>query len=154
VKLWLSKISSVHLVAGASSRTVTLGHGPHTLTLGLGRHTPPGEVTPTLTATDLAGNETDTDLAPVTVAWDTQAPTVDASLAGRTLQWTGTDPGTPWLHLALILRGGGSVRALQLGRHRVSGSLTLKPPSGSWDATLVAANSAGKRTRIALGNLN
>ena len=46
------------------------------------------------------------------------------------------------------------MRALQLGRHRVSGSLTLKPPAGSWDATLVAVNSAGKRTQIALGNLS
>jgi hypothetical protein len=85
--------------------------------------------------------------------WDTEAPVVDATLEGLRLHWTGTDPGTPWLRLALELRGGGTVRRLDFGKRGLNGSLTLKPPPGSWDATLVAANSAGRTTRIALGSL-
>jgi hypothetical protein len=153
VALWLSKIARVRLTLAGASRTLTLGHGPHTIELTPGSRVRPGTYVPALSATDLAGNATDVDLAPVTIAWDTLAPTVSATLAGRTLEWSATDPGTPWLRLTLILRSPGTVRKLELGRRGLAGRLLLKPPPGAWDATLIAGNSAGKRTQITLGRL-
>jgi hypothetical protein len=154
VHLRLSKISRVTLGVAGASHTATLGHGPHVIELDLGRRIAPGTYTPTLSATDLAGNETDADLADVTVSWDTEPPTLDASLSGRTLQWSATDPGTPWLRLTLVLRSSGTVRTLALGRRGLAGTLRLVPPAGSWDATLVAGNSAGRRAQVALGSLS
>jgi hypothetical protein len=153
VRVTLSKISRVTLSLGAASHTATLAHGSHVIALTPGRRAAAGSVTPTLTAVDLAGNETEADVAPVTVMWDTDAPVVDASLDGLRLHWTGSDAGTPWLRLTVELRGDGTLRRLALGRRGLNGSQTLKPPPGSWDATLVAANSAGKVARIALGSL-
>jgi hypothetical protein len=153
VRLWLSKVSRVTLRVGGASRSATLGHGSHVLSLDPGTRVPQGTVTPQLTAVDLAGNRTDVDVDPVTVTWDTAPPVVDASLDGRTLRWSATDPGTPWLRLTVELRHPGSVRRVALGRRGLGGTLLLQPPLGVWDATLVAANSAHKATRVALGTL-
>jgi hypothetical protein len=153
-RFWLSKISKVTLSLGSATRTITLAHGTHTLTLDPGRAVQPGTVTPQLTAVDLAGNESDTTLPDVTVVWDTAPPVVDASLDGTTLRWTGTDPGTPWLRLTVELRAGSSTARLQLGQRGLAGRRDLHAPSGTWGATLVATNSAGKTARIALGRLS
>jgi len=153
VRVSLSKVSRVTLSLGGASHTATLAHGSHVIALTPGPRAVAGSVTPTLRAVDLAGNATDAQLPPVTVMWDTEAPVVDATLEGLRLHWTGTDAGTPWLRLTLELRGSGAVRRIELGKRGLNGSLTLKPPPGSWDAALVAANSAGKTTRIALGTL-
>src|SRR5918911_540 len=88
---------------------------------------------------------------PTAVAWDTTPPAVSASVAGRRLRWSGNDPGTPWLDLRVLLAAGSKHVTLWLGRRPLAGSLTLRLPPGRWSAALVAANSAGKRTRVPLG---
>ena len=150
VRFWLSKRSRVTVSGGGRATTAWLSHGPHSLAWFPGS-LKPGAYPLTLSAVDLAGNRASRDLPPITVAWDTKPPVLSASVAGRRLRWSATDPGTPWLDLRVLLSRGGRHVTLWLGRRGLSGSRTLRLPHGRWSATLLAANSAGKRTRVPLG---
>src|SRR5438067_188962 len=88
----------------------------------------------------------------VEVRRDTQAPKVSAALAGRRLYWRGSDHASPWLALRVVLRRPGAVRTLWLGRENFRGSALLAAPRGLWSATLVAADSSGNSTQVALGS--
>jgi D-glucuronyl C5-epimerase-like protein len=150
IRLWLSKRSRVTLGAGGRVTSTWLSHGSHTLTWSPGSIRP-GSYDPALRAVDLVGNRTEVTLPPIAVAWDTKPPALTASATGRRLTWKATDPGTPWLDLRVLLSRGSKGLVLRLGRRGLSGSTALRLPHGRWSAALVAANSAGKRTRVALG---
>jgi hypothetical protein len=150
IRFWLSKRSRVTVSAGGRATTAWLSHGSHTLGWSPGSLRP-GSYAATLGAVDLAGNKASLVLPRITVAWDTTAPQVTASAGGRRLTWRATDPGTPWLDLRVLLARGSRHVTLWLGRRGLSGATTLRLPPGRWSATLVAANSAGKRARIPLG---
>ena len=88
----------------------------------------------------------------MTIGWDLQPPSVDATLAGRTLTWSSDDVGSPWLELRVALRRSGQKLVLDLGRRSRNGSFVLTAPVGSFDdATLRATNSAGYTTTVPLG---
>src|SRR5919197_1112533 len=150
IRFWLSKRSRVTVAADGRATTLWLSHGSHTLWWSPGS-LPPGSYEPTLSAVDLAGNKASLPLPPITIAWDTTAPDVTASAAGRRLTWRATDPGTPWLDLRVLLARSGRHLTLRLGRRGLAGATTLRLPPGHWSAALVAANSAGKRARVPLG---
>jgi hypothetical protein len=148
---WVSKRSAVRLQVVHAGKAVTVSRGWHSLVWSPGR-IEPGAYTPTLRAVDVAGNASQTELAPVEVRRDTQAPKVSAAIAGRRLYWRGSDDASPWLALRVVLRRPGAVRTLWLGRENFRGSALLLAPRGLWSATLVADDSSGNSTRVALGS--
>jgi hypothetical protein len=86
------------------------------------------------------------------VLQELQPPQVDAHVGGRrTLFWTATDAGTPWLHLVVRLDAGSKSRFRDLGRRPLAGRLVIPVPSGTWQATLVAGNSAHQAVTVKLG---
>jgi len=150
---WVSKRSTVRLQIDHAGSPVAVSRGWHSIFWSPGR-IQPGTYTPDLHAVDVAGNASDTDLPPVEVRRDTQAPKVSASLAARRLYWRGSDDASPWLALKVVLRRPGAVRTLSLGRETFRGSALLAAPSGRWSATLYAADSSGNTTPVALGSLH
>jgi hypothetical protein len=149
---WVSKRSTVRLVIAYAGPPLVVSRGWHVLAWSPGR-IDPGSYTPKLDAVDLAGNASETELPPVAVRVDTQAPTVSASLVGRRLYWRGSDDASPWLALRVVLRRTGAARTLSLGAERFRGSALLRAPLGAWAATLYASDSSGNTTRVALGPL-
>jgi len=152
IRFWLSKRSRVTVTAAGRPASGWYSHGWHTVTWSPGSLRP-GSYPATGQAVDLAGNAASIALPPIKVAWDTSPPAVTASATGSRLSWRGTDPGTPWLDLRVLLSGSSLHRTLFLGRRPLGGSLTLRLPPGRWSAALVAANSAGRRTRVPLGTV-
>jgi hypothetical protein len=79
---------------------------------------------------------------------------VEAHVAGlRTLMWSATDAGTPWLHLVVKLVAGKKTRYSDLGRLPLAGRAVVLAPPGTWHATLVAGNSARQAVTIDLGSI-
>jgi D-glucuronyl C5-epimerase C-terminus len=149
---WVSKRSTVRLQVAHAGKPVAVSSGWHTIPWSPGR-IEPGDYTPSLRAIDVAGNVSETELTPVEVRRDSQAPKVSAALAGRRLYWRGSDDASPWLGLRVVLRRPGAVRTLGLGRVAFRGSALLAAPTGSWSATLLAADSSGNTTQVSLGSL-
>ncbi|OLE29547.1 MAG: hypothetical protein AUG43_05935 [Actinobacteria bacterium 13_1_20CM_3_68_10] len=149
---WVSKRSTVRLQIDHAGSPVVVSRGWHTFAWSPGR-IQPGTYTPNLHAVDVAGNASDTDLPPVEVRRDTQAPKVSASLASRRLYWRGSDDASPWLALKVVIRRSGAVRTLWLSKKPFRGSALLSVPAGVWAATLFAADSSGNTTQVALGSL-
>src|SRR6266516_6821710 len=112
---WVSKRSTVRLQIDHAGSPVVVSRGWHTFAWSPGR-IQPGTYTPNLHAVDVAGNASDTDLPPVEVRRDTQAPKVSASLASRRLYWRGSDDASPWLALKVVIRRSGAVRTLWLSK--------------------------------------
>src|SRR6266536_4711936 len=150
---WVSKRSTVRLQIDHAGSPAVVSRGWHTLVWSPGR-IQPGTYTPNLHAVDVAGNASDTDLPPVEVRRDTQAPKVSASLASRRLYWRSSDDASPWLALKVVIRRSGAVRTLWLGKKPFRGSALLAAPRGLWGATLFAADSSGNTTQVALGSLH
>lgn len=149
---WLSKLSRVTLHAGGTTQSVELGHGTQSIVWSPGRRAA-GTYYPYLTAVDAVGNTTKVALCQV-VMKALAPPVVDAHVAGqRTLFWTATDDGTPWLHLVVRLDDGTKVRYRDLGRLPLSGRAVIPTPSGTWHATLVAGNSAHQSVTVDLGTV-
>jgi D-glucuronyl C5-epimerase C-terminus len=147
---WLSKLSTVTLHAGGKASSYELGHGTRTITWWPGPRAP-GTYYPYLTAVDAAGNSTKISLRQV-VLQAVAPPQVDAHVGGRrTLFWTATDAGTPWLHLVVRLDSGSKRRYRDLGHRALAGRLVIPVPAGTWQATLVAGNSAHQAVTIQLG---
>jgi hypothetical protein len=153
-RIWLSKLSYVTLIVAGGSRTIQLGHGPHTLDWTPGPGRAPGLYYPRLRAVDENGHGVIVPLSPVQVRYDVVPPQLDVEITGaRTLSWSSTDEGTPWLALAVHLDSGTAHRVIKLGRRGRSGRVALRLPAGRWHAHLVAVNSAGKLRRVSLGVL-
>jgi D-glucuronyl C5-epimerase-like protein len=151
-KFWLSKLSTVTIRAGGKARSYEIGHGTQSLTWWP-RGLPPGTYKPYLTARDAAGNKTSVYLRPVTIR-KLEPPVVEAHVAGlRTLMWSATDAGTPWLHLVVKLVAGKKTRYSDLGRLPLAGRAVVLAPPGTWHATLVAGNSARQAVTIDLGSI-
>jgi D-glucuronyl C5-epimerase-like protein len=151
-KFWLSKLSTVTVRAGGKSRSFEVGHGTQSVTW-TPRGLPTGTYSPYLTAVDAAGNRTTVTLGQVVIK-ALLPPVVDAHLAGlRTLVWSATDEGTPWLHLVVKLDNGNKIRYRDLGRLALSGRAVVPAPPGPWHATLVAGNSARQAVTIDLGTV-
>lgn len=149
---WLSKLSTVTLHAGGQSKAVVLGHGTQSITWWPGPKAG-GTYYPYLTAVDANGNSTKVPLRQV-VLQALQPPQVDAHVGGRrTLFWTATDAGTPWLHFVVRLDSGSKRRYRDLGHRPLAGRLVIPVPSGTWQATLVAGNSAHQAVTIKLGSV-
>ena len=150
---WVSKRSTVRLQDVANvPKPIVVARGWHSLLWSPGRIAT-GTYTPVLRAVDVVGNASDTELAPVDVRRDTQAPSVNAALAGRRLYWRASDDASPWLSLKVVIRQSGRVRTLALGRESFRGSAVLAAPAGTWRATLLAADSSGNTTQVALGSV-
>lgn len=153
-KLWVSKLSSVTFRAGREVRGFPLSHGDHTVGWAPDGNVAPGLYRPTLTLVDAAGNRSVVQLPAVRVAFDRTPPDVTAEVeAPATLTWQAVDEGTPWVELTVRLQRGKARKALALGRRALDGSADLDLPPGRWRATLVARNSAGRATTVALGML-
>jgi hypothetical protein len=150
---WLSKHSTVTLHAGGRTSSVSLEHGTQAITWWPGLRAP-GTYYPYLTAVDAAGNSTKIPLRAVLIK-ALAPPVVEAHVAGkRTLVWSATDEGTPWLHLVVTLDGGAKRRYRDLGRQPLTGRLVLAVPRGAWQATLVAGNSGHRSVTIQLGSVS
>ncbi len=149
---WLSKLSTVTLHAGGRTQSLELGHGNQSIVWAPGRRAA-GTYYPYLTAVDAAGNTTRITLREVLMK-ALVAPVVDAHIAGkRTLVWNATDEGTPWLHLVVRLDNGTTRRYRDLGHQPLAGRLVLAVPSGAWQATLVAGNSAHQAVTVDLSSV-
>src|SRR5439155_962529 len=149
---WVSKRSTVRLQIDHAGSPVVVSRGWHTILWSPGP-IQPGQYTPNLHASDVVGNASDTDLPPVEVRRDTQAPKINASLAARRLYWRGTDDASPWMGLKVVIRRPGAVRTLWLGKQTFRGSALLAAPRGVWSATLFAADSSGNTAKVPLGSL-
>ncbi len=153
VRVWVSKVSRVTLRVGGS--TFYLGQrrrGWHAVTWRPGPKRP-GLYRPRVTATDLAGNVGSARLRAIRIARDTTPPDVTASVSGARLTWKIDDPTTPWVRLRVQLLRQGKLRVLELGRRPLAGRVRLALPRGRFQATLVAFDSSGNRTRTPLGQV-
>ena len=77
-----------------------------------------------------------------------------AQLQAGTLAWQGNDPGTPSLALHVDFAdptGVNPPQTVDLGQQPLTGSAPLTVPPGTWQATLVATNSAGLASTVDLG---
>ncbi len=149
---WLSKLSTVTLHAGGRAQSFDLAHGSRSIVWSPGRRAA-GTYYPYLTVVDAAGNTTRVALRQVQMK-ALVPPVVDAHVAGRrTLVWSATDDGTPWLHLVVRLDDGTKRRYRDLGRQPLSGRLVLPAPPGTWQALLVAGNSARQSVTVDLGSV-
>jgi hypothetical protein len=147
---WLSKLSTVTIHAGGHTASVELAHGTQSISWWPGLRAP-GTYYPYLIATDAAGNTTKVSLRQVVIK-ALEPPVVDAHVAGRrTLVWSATDEGTPWLHLVVRLDNGSKRRYADLGHRPLAGRLVVPVPKGSWRATLVAGNSGHRSVTLDLG---
>jgi hypothetical protein len=150
----LSQNASVTLAVAGKVSTFRLTRGDHTLTWTPPEGLPAGTYPVQVAATNRAGRKRTVKLPPLVVAWDTAPPTVTAQLQPGMLAWQGTDPGTPWLALRIDLldpNGVNSPQSVDLGQHSVTGSAAVSIPPGTWQATLVATNSAALTTSVDLG---
>src|SRR5262249_49134074 len=149
---WLSKLSTVTVRAGGKSRSLQLGHGTQSFTWSP-RGLPPGPYKPFLTAIAANGYRTTATLHGVEPK-AAAPPVVEAHVGGlRTLFWSATDEGTPWLHLTVRLDNGTKIRYRDLGHLPLAGRAVVVAPPGTWHATLVAGNSARQAVTIDLGSI-
>jgi hypothetical protein len=155
IEITLSQRSSVTVAIAGKVTTYRWSRGTHSIPWtpppGLG----PGTYPVSVSAVSYVGRRARVRLAPLVVAWDTGPPQdLAGQLAGTTLTWQATDPGTPWLHLVLQLvdpAGVNPPQTIDLGQQAVSGTLETTPPAGTWDATLQATNSGGQTASLDLG---
>ena len=154
IPVTLSQNASVTLAVAGQVTTFRLTRGAHTLTW-----TPPADIAQgtypaQISATNRAGRRTTVKLAPVVVAWDTAPPVVAAQFQPGMLAWQATDPGTPGLALHVDFidpNGVNPPQTVDLGSQSLSGSVPLTVPPGTWQASLVATNSAGLASTVDLG---
>ncbi|MDQ2983170.1 MAG: D-glucuronyl C5-epimerase family protein [Actinomycetota bacterium] len=151
ISFWISKRSNVRVVVGdGRTKPVRVPRGWNTIPWRPGA-VEPGTYLSTLHAVDIAGNSSETELAPVVVRRDTTPPRLNAAVRKARVYWRALDRETPWLSLRLVLRRGGEVRTLSLGRRWLHGSAALKVPRGAWSGTLVASDSSGNSAAAAVG---
>jgi hypothetical protein len=149
IPIVLSQRAAVTMSIAGKVLTWRLAGGPHALTWTPPPGLAPGTYPVSVSAVGYAGIKKTTQLVPIVVAWETEPPVVTASLGGTTLTWQATDPGTPWLELQVTLTdpaGANPPQTIDLGHQPLAGGLALAIPAGTWEASLVSANSAGLAT--------
>lgn len=156
IPITLSQRSSVIVSIGGNVLTYRLGRGTHVLAYTPPPTLPPGTYPVTVSAISHSGVRATVQLAPLAVAWDTQPPAFaqPPTLQNRTLTWQADDPGTPSLHLVVQFTdptGANQPQSVDVGEVPPSGSAGVAVPSGSWEATLQATNSAGQTATVDLG---
>jgi hypothetical protein len=159
IPITLSQRSSVILSIGSKVLTYRLGRGAHVLS-----YTPPPTLAPgtypvTVSAVSHSGVRATVQLAPLSIAWDTQPPSFpqEPALSGGMLTWQADDPGTPTLHLVVTFTdpaGAAPPQVVDLGQVPVSGTAGVVVPAGIWSATLAATNSAGRTATVDLGQVS
>lgn len=150
---WVSKISSAAVRVAGKSFPVRVPHkGWYAVVWHPGRR-PAGMVRPVVSAVDLAGNRGSAPLSPIEIAVDRQAPAINARVEGRRVIWRAVDEGTPWLRLTLVFQREGVTKTQKLGRRPLSGRARMAVPRGYWQVALVARDSSGNRSRVALGRV-
>jgi D-glucuronyl C5-epimerase C-terminus len=156
IPITLSKRASLTLVVAGKILTWShLQRGDHTLTWKPGPDVNPGVYNVTVRAVDFGGNHASFSLAPVTIAWDTAPPPLQAQVdpATNVLTWQADEPGTPWLELTLELSdptGAQPQQLINLGQQPTSGTYQLAIPPGVWYSAIDATNSAGLTTKVYL----
>jgi D-glucuronyl C5-epimerase C-terminus len=153
IRFWLSKASTVTLIADGRRVTATLDHGENTL-YWEPDDAEPGTYHPYLTAVPSAGPRAEQAGPAVTVAASPGPPPVDVTVTSpATVSWSSDAEGTPWVRLRLRLTQGGETRTLDLGRRKLAGTRHLRLPPGRWHVAMFAANSAGRTRFVSLGYL-
>jgi D-glucuronyl C5-epimerase C-terminus len=148
-RFWVSKRSTVRLLGDSPTRPIVVSRGWHTIYWAPGK-IDAGVYTPQLHAVDVVGNAADVQLSSVEVRRDTEAPVVSASLGRARVFWRGRDNASPWLDLRIVLRRAGQVRTLTYRHEPFAGSIGL-PLGRGWRVGLVAADSSGNSTTVAVG---
>ena len=147
IQITLSMRASVTLAVGGRVATYRLNAGTRTLSFKPPADMAPGTYPVQVGALSYAGHRKTYTLAPLVVGWDAAAPPLSATLSGTTLTWVVTEPGTPWLELAVDYADPAGVnppQTVDLGHvPPVNGTTQLAIPPGTWTATLRATNSAG-----------
>jgi hypothetical protein len=156
IPITLSQRASVTVTIAGKVTTYRFGRGTHVLTWTPDPTLAPGTYPVSVSAVSHSGIRATVQLAPVAVAWDTQAPQFPQPpvLSGTTLTWQADDPGTPFLHLVVTFTdptGANPPQTVDLGQVPVSGTAGVPVPPGSWEASLQATNSAGLTTAVDLG---
>ena len=153
IRFWLSKGSTVTLIAGGKRISASFPRGENTFLWDPGR-LDPGTYRPYLTAVGPGGPRTETAGPPVTVAAAPGPPPIAVTVtAPATVSWSSAAEGTPWLHLRLRLTQGALTRTVDLGRRGLAGTRHLLLPSGRWHVSMLASNSAGRSRFVSLGYL-
>ena len=156
IQINLSMRAAVTLAVGGKVTTYRLNAGPRTLTWTPPAGLAPGTYPVQVSALSYAGHRKTVTLAPIVVGWDTTPPPIAATLTGTTLSWQANEPGTPWLALAIDLVDPAAVnppQTLDLGRLPTTGTTQVAIPTGTWQATLRATNSAGLTAPYPLGTI-
>lgn len=155
IPITLSQRSSVTVAIAGKATTYRWSRGTHVVTWVPPPGFAPGTYPVAVSAVSYVGRRARATLAPIVVAWDTGPPQgLQAQLSGTTLTWQAADPGTPSVHLALQLAdpsGANPPQTVDLGQQPVSGTLQVTLPSGTWDVTVQATNSAGQTAALDLG---
>ena len=156
IPITLSQRSAVTLAVGGKVTTYRLAPGAHTLTWKPPLTLAPGTDSVQLSATNYVRRRATVKLPPLVVAAETAPQTAGAQLAGTTLTWQFTDPGTPWLALKVDLAdptGATPPQVIDLAHQPTAGSAQVPVPPGTWQATLEATNSAALTTTADLGTV-
>jgi hypothetical protein len=158
IPITLSQKSSLTVTIGGKVLTYRFSGGAHTITWAPPATLAPGTYPVTVSAISYVGRRSTVQLAPIVVAWDTAPPAFPQppTLQGSTLAWQANDPGTPWLHLVVQLTdptGANQPQTVDLGQQPVSGTAQVTLPSGTWQASLQATNSAGQTATLDLGTV-
>ena len=146
----LSKTATVRLAVAGERRPFTLGRGRHTLSWDPGTRAP-RLYAAKLVATGPAGTTAEVPVGPIDVRRDEIPPDVTAELAGGRLTWDALDEETPWLRLVVRFVNGQGQKQVDLGKRPLGGSAKVAVPKGRWGVTLVATDSSGNATEVALG---
>ena len=153
IRFWLSKASTVTLIAGGERITASFRRGENTFRWAPGS-LDPGTYRPYLTVVGPGGPRAETVGPPVTIAPAPGPPAVAVTVtAPATVTWSSDAEGTPWLHLRLRLTQGALARTIDLGHRGLAGTRQLQLPSGRWHVSLLASNSAGRSRFVSLGYL-
>jgi hypothetical protein len=156
IQINLSMRASVTLAVGGNVTTYRLNAGARTITWKPPAGLAAGTYAVQVSALSYAGHRKTFTLAPLVVGWDTAPPPITATLAGTTLSWQANEPGTPWLALAIDLVDPAAVsppQTIDLGRLPTTGTTQVAIPTGTWQATLRATNSAGLTAPYPLGTI-
>lgn len=157
IPITLSQRSAVTLTIAGKVFTYRFARGARVITW-----TPPPTIAPgtypvTVSAVSYVGRRSTVQLARIVVAFDTAPPAnLQGQVTGTVLTWQADDPGTPSLHLVVQLVDPAGVNApqtLDIGQQPVSGTAQVAIPPGTWQATLLATNSAGQTATLDLGTL-
>ena len=147
----LSKCAWVTLQVGKRTTTAWYPPGRHEIRWRPRRI--PGNYPVRLTAVDSYGRRKTLRLPPLVIRRDQVAPRVRAIARGPQLRWLARDAATPWLRLTVELHRPGARLRLPVGRTPLQGTAELPVLPWPARAVLIASDSSGNTTRVALGEV-